>query len=42
MSGALTMDPREGSQKKNLRLGLALGSLALLYIAAVIMFIIIY
>ena len=42
MIDALTMDSRDGSQKKNLRLGLALGLLALLYIAAVIMFIIIY
>ena len=39
---ALTMDRRDRSQKRNLRLGLALGLLALLYIAAVIAFIIIY
>lgn len=39
---AMTMDRRDGSQKRNLRLGLALGLLALLYIAAVIAFIVIY
>ena len=42
MIDALTMDSRDGSQKRNLRLGLALGLLALLYVAAVIAFIIIY
>lgn len=39
---ALTMDRHDGSQKRNLRLGLALGLLALLYVAAVIAFIVIY
>jgi hypothetical protein len=39
---ALTMETRDGSQKRNLRLGLALGLLAVLYVAAVIAFIIIY
>jgi len=42
MIDALTMDSRDDSQKRNLRLGLALGLLALLYVAAVIAFIIIY
>jgi hypothetical protein len=42
MIDALTMDFRDDSQKRNLRLGLALGVLALLYVAAVIAFIIIY
>jgi hypothetical protein len=36
------METRDGSQKRNLRLGLALGLLAVLYVAAVIAFIIIY
>lgn len=39
---ALTMDTRDDSQKRNLRLGLALGLLAVLYVAAVIAFIILY
>lgn len=39
---ALTMDRRDGPQKRNLSLGLALGLLALLYVAAVIAFIVIY
>jgi hypothetical protein len=42
MIDALAMDPYDGSQKRNLRLGLALGLLALLYVVAVIAFIIIY
>jgi len=42
MIDALTMDSHNGSQKRNLRLGLVLGLLALLYVAAVIAFIIIY
>jgi hypothetical protein len=42
MIDALTMDTHDGSRKSNLRLGLALGLLALLYVAAVIAFIIIY
>ena len=42
MIDALIMDSRDDSQKRNLRLGLALGILALLYVAAVIAFIIIY
>ena len=42
MIDALTMSSRDDSQKRNLRLGLALGLLALLYIVAVIAFIIIY
>lgn len=42
MIDGLTMDAHDGSQKRNLRLGLVLGLLALLYVAAVIAFIIIY
>ena len=42
MIDALTMNTHDGTQKRNLRLGLALGLLALLYIAAVIVFIIVY
>ena len=42
MIDALTMNSRDGSQNRNLRLGLALGLLALLYVVAVIAFIVIY
>lgn len=42
MIDALAMDAPPGSQKKNLRLGLLLGLLAVLYIVGVIAFIIIY
>jgi hypothetical protein len=36
------MAPQQGAQRKNLRLGLALGLFTLLYVAAVIAFLIIY
>lgn len=44
MSALLAMDSRHQQrvQRKNLRLGLALGLLALLYVAAVIAFLVIY
>jgi hypothetical protein len=42
MSELLTMDSRQGVQRKNLRLGLALGLLTLLYVGAVIAFMVIY
>jgi len=42
MIDALTMDKRDRSQNRNLRLGLALGLLAVLYVAAVIAFIVVY
>jgi hypothetical protein len=42
MNQVATMNSPDDAQRKNLRLGLALGLLALLYIAAVIAFIIIY
>jgi hypothetical protein len=41
MIDAPTMDTRANTQKRNLHLGLALGLLAVLYVAAVIVFIII-
>lgn len=41
MNKALTMDSRENAQDKNLRLGLALGLLVLLYVAAVIAFLVV-
>ena len=42
MNEVMAMDSDGGAQRKNLRLGLALGLLALLYIAAVIVFILVY
>jgi hypothetical protein len=44
MSDLLTMDSRhqQSVRRKNLRLGLALGLLTLLYVAAVIAFLVIY
>jgi len=42
MSEWLTMDSQQGAQRKNLRLGLALGLLTLLYVGAVIAFLILY
>jgi len=41
MSELLTMDSRRGARRKNLRLGLALGLLTLLYIVAVIAFLVV-
>ena len=42
MSELFTMEPRADAQRKNLRLGLALGLAALLYIVAVTIFILVY
>ncbi len=42
MSKTLAMNSQQGAQRKNLRLGLALGLLALLYVGAVIAFMVIY
>jgi len=42
MIHSLTMDNGTRSQKRNVRFGLVLGLLAVLYIAAVIAFIIVY
>ena len=40
MIEAMTMDSRDSSRKKNRRVGLALGLLAVLYVAAVMAFLI--
>jgi hypothetical protein len=42
MNDTLAMESPIGSPRKNLRLGLALGLLALLYIGCVIAFIVLY
>ncbi|HYA30709.1 MAG TPA: hypothetical protein VEI95_17970 [Acidobacteriota bacterium] len=42
MNQIATMNSPQDAQRRNLRVGLALGMLALLYIAAVIAFIIVY
>ena len=42
MNEVIAMESDVGAQRKNLRLGLALGLVALLYIAAVIVFILVY
>jgi hypothetical protein len=42
MNQIVAMNPPDDGQRRNLRLGMALGLLALLYIAAVIAFIIFY
>jgi hypothetical protein len=42
MSKTLAMNSQQGARRKNLRLGLALGLLTLLYVGAVIAFMVIY
>jgi hypothetical protein len=42
MSEILAMHSQQIARRKNLRLGLALGLLALFYVAAVIVFLIVY
>jgi len=40
MNGASSMDLRDSSQKRNIRLGLALGLWVVVYVAAVMLFLV--